>query len=432
MKRLAARLTVFIVTAIASTIALLVVIEMYSLSRQYENLPVNFRNGLDNIVDAPNLSQEEEFVRVKGLFRDLLGSDEDFEQFLVVLTKVLNNRLRSLLLAALVTVPFGVLVALLIARHISKPISHVSKAARRVAHGDLSARVAPPPRAKHSEVGELTDNFNAMAASLERLERGRQAMIADIAHELRTPLTILQGHIDAMEDGVLPLDSGSLGTLTKQTQLLARLVEDLRTLSLADAGKLSLERQRFDLGELANTCTAAFAGRANAKSVALTLERPPALPLYADADRLLQVLGNLLSNALHYTPAGGEVTVRVRRATLHTDVSSEPAAQLTVADSGPGLSEEALGRVFDRFYRADVSRGRTTGGSGLGLAIVQALVTLHGGQVSATNGPQGGARFSVLLPLTAPDARSDGPIETVDMDTATTAGTGIRIDSATS
>ncbi len=395
MKRLAARLTIFIVTAVASTIALLVVIEMYSMSRQYESLPTDFRNGIDRVVEDPNLSDAEQLLLVKDLFQTLLISDENFERFLDVLLNIINGRLRSLLIAALVAVPFGALVALLIARHISKPITNVSRAARRVAHGDLSARVVPPSPRHVGEIGELTHNFNAMAESLERLERERQAMIADIAHELRTPLTILQGHIDAMEDGVLPLDADALGTLTKQTQLLSRLVADLRTLSLADAGRLSLERREVDLTELVRECKAAFAGGARAKGTTIGLELPGSLPVRADPDRLLQVMGNLLSNALRHTPPGGKVTLRAERCAGEV--------KLSVIDSGRGLSEEALGKVFNRFYRADVSRGRTTGGSGLGLAIVRALVELHGGRVLAANSEAGGAVFSVWLPLeTAP------------------------------
>ncbi len=400
MNRLAVRLTVFIVSAIASTIALLVVTEMYSMSRQYENLPANFRNGIDEVVDDPELSREEQLPLIKALFRDLISSDENFERFLTALLNILNGRLRSLLIAALIAVPFGVLVALLIARHISKPITNVSHAARRVAHGDLSARVVPPARTKHGEIGELTHNFNAMAESLERLERERQAMIADIAHELRTPLTILQGHIDAMEDGVLPLDGDSLQTLTKQTQLLSRLVQDLRTLSLADAGRLSLERRPTNLTEIVRACSAAFAGSARAKEVTIRLELPGALHVYADPDRLSQVLGNLLSNALRHTPPGGEVVLRLEARTGGRNGAASTV--LTVADSGPGLSEDALARIFNRFYRADLSRGRATGGSGLGLAIVRALVELHGGQVSASNQDAGGAVFRVALPLEQP------------------------------
>lgn len=393
MNRLAVRLTIFIVTAMASTIALLVAIEMYNMSRQYKSLPVGFRDGIERVVDDPNFSREEQLPRIKVLFQELISSDENFSRFLNALLNILNGRLRSLLLAALVTVPFGVLVALLIARHLSKPITNVSHAARRVAHGDLSARVVSPSNFKRGggEIGELTHNFNAMAESLERLESERQAMIADIAHELRTPLTILQGHIDAMEDGVLPLDYDSLGTLTQQTQLLSRLVADLRTLSLADAGRLSLERREVDLSELVRECKAAFAGNARAKGITMKLELSDALYLNADPDRLLQVMGNLLSNALRHTPAEGKVTLRV--------VRIENEAYLSVADSGSGLSEEALERVFNRFYRADASRGRTTGGSGLGLAIVRALVELHGGRVWATNSAEGGAVFSVALPL---------------------------------
>ena len=407
MNRLAVRLTVFIVTAMASTIALLVAIEMYNMSRQYESLPVGFRDGIERVVDDPNFSKEEQLPRLKALFQELTSSDENFERFLNALLNILNGRLRSLLLAALVTVPFGVLVALLIARHLSKPITNVSHAARRVAHGDLSARVVSPSNLERSggEIGELTHNFNAMAESLERLERERQAMIADIAHELRTPLTILQGHIDAMEDGILPLDHDSLGTLTKQTQLLSRLVTDLRTLSLADAGRLSLERREVDLSELVRECSAAFAGTARAKGVVIKLELPGALYLNADPDRLLQVMGNLLSNALRHTPVNGAVTLHVAR------VNEE--AHLRVADSGSGLSEEALGRVFNRFYRADASRGRTTGGSGLGLAIVRALIELHDGRVWATNSAEGGAVFGVALPLEVTPPKREKRLEAV-------------------
>ena len=344
MKRLAVRLTLFIVTAIASTIALLVVIEMYSMSRQYQSLPAEFRSGIERVVDDPELSEAEQLPLIKALFGELISSDENFERFLNALLNIINGRLRSLLIAAPIAMPFGVLMALLIARHISKPITNVSRAARRVAHGDLSARVEPSFHLEHSssEIGELTHNFNAMAASLGRLERERQAMIADIAHELRTPLTILQGHLDAIEDGVLPLDGDALHTLTKQTQLLARLVADLRTLSLADAGRLSLERRPVDLTELVRECRAAFAGSARAKGVTLKLELPSAAPVRADPDRLSQVVGNLLSNALRHAPEGGAVTLRVRCAL--------GAAHLSVTDSGPGLSEEALARVFNRFY----------------------------------------------------------------------------------
>ncbi len=395
MNRLAVRLAIFIVTAIASTIVLLLVIEMYSFSRQYKNLPADFRNGVEQVVDNSELSEAEQLPLIKALFEDLVSSDENFERFLNALLNIINGRLRSLLIAAPIAMPFGVLVALLIARHISKPITDASKAARRVAHGDLSARVAPSFHLEHSgsELTELTHNFNAMAESLERLERERQAIIADIAHELRTPLTILQGHLDAIEDGVLPFDADALSTLTKQTQLLSRLVTDLRTLSLADAGKLSLERRQVDLTALVRECSAAFASSARAKGVTVRLELPEALPVCADPDRLLQVTGNLLSNALRHTPPGGDVTLRVQHV--------EAGAELTVTDSGPGLSEEALGKVFNRFYRADLSRGRTTGGSGLGLAIVRALIELHGGQVIATNHPELGATFYVTLPVEA-------------------------------
>lgn len=297
---------------------------------------------------------------------------------------------QNLLIAGLVATLLGVLVALVFARRIARPIEAISAAASSLAQGNLTVRI--PALRGEDEVARLARNFNHMAEALERLEAERRAMIADIAHELRTPLTVMQGRLEAIQDGVMPLEMGEIDRLHQQARLLSRLVEDLRTLSLADAGRLNLALQLVNLVELTSRMAATFRAVLEAKQIGLELrlpERP--IRVRADPDRLAQVIGNLLSNALEHTPPGGKMAL---------EVSSEATyAYLRVLDSGPGIPEAALKKVFDRFYRAEASRSRATGGSGLGLSIVKVLVELHGGTVAAYNQPQGGALFEVRLPM---------------------------------
>lgn len=297
---------------------------------------------------------------------------------------------QNLLIAGLIATGLGVLVALVFARRMARPIEAISAAASSLAQGKLSVRI-PAPRGE-DEIARLARNFNRMAEALEKLEAERRAMIADIAHELRTPLTVMQGRLEAIQDGVVPLEMGEIDRLHQQARLLSRLVEDLRTLSLADAGRLNLALQPLNLAELARRMAAAFGAALETKQVALELRLPEGpVPVRADPDRLAQVIGNLLTNALEHTPAGGRIALEVAKDTTH--------AHLRVLDSGPGIPAEALNKVFDRFYRAEASRSRATGGSGLGLSIVKALVELHKGTVAAHNRPEGGALFEVRLPL---------------------------------
>lgn len=299
---------------------------------------------------------------------------------------------RSVLVAVGAAVGLALGLAVLLARRFARPLEAVSAAAARVAGGDLSAR-APVPHGGDQETLALAGNFNAMAAALERQEGERRAMVADIAHELRTPLTIMQARLEALQDGVVAFGPGEVERLHRQTRLLARLVEDLRTLSLADAGRLSLERQPVRLEALARDVVGRFEDRALRDAVRLELEpgRSGSPVVQADPDRLAQVLSNLVDNALRHAPAGGWVRVRVEE--------EADAAALTVADSGPGVPDDSLARVFERFHRSDASRARASGGSGLGLAIVRTLVELHGGRVAVRNAPGAGAEFRVSLPL---------------------------------
>jgi two-component system sensor histidine kinase BaeS len=298
---------------------------------------------------------------------------------------------KSQLISFGVSTLLGVLLATVFARRLAQPLEAVSKAAKKMRHGDLSARVPISPSRITGEPEDLAMNFNAMADSLERQERERKNMVADIAHELRTPIGVMQAKLEAIEDGVFELSIDEVKKLSRQTRLLARLVEDLRTLSLADAGQLRLETRTFNLANRVREITSGFEPSAQNKHVKLEIDAPEKLELHGDPDRISQVLSNLLDNALRYSPQYGTVSVRLE--------SHQNTARVTVSDSGYGLPPESLERVFDRFYRVDESRNRSSGGSGLGLAIAKTILELHGGKISVKNRSEGGAEFTCALPV---------------------------------
>ncbi len=298
-----------------------------------------------------------------------------------------------LIAVAFASVIVALFSAILISSRIARPLWAVSQAAQQVAEGEWAARASIASRAMrgNSETARLVRNFNTMADSLEKLEIERTASVAAIAHELRTPLTVLRGRLEAIRDGVLELDSTESNLLVQQVELLSRLVGDLRTLSLAEAGKLSLQLQTIDLAALTRSVVSSFEARAAEKSVRLELATPERLEVKLDPNRYHQVLGNLLENALRHTPEDGFVRVSLE--------VRELSAELLVRDSGTGIPEEALEQIFERFYRVESSRNRASGGSGLGLAIVRAVVEAHGGIILARNAQGGGAEFRVSLPL---------------------------------
>ncbi len=297
----------------------------------------------------------------------------------------------SQLISILISALFGVFLAAIFARRLAQPLEAVSKAAKKMRAGDLSARAPVPPTSFTGEPEDLATNFNAMADSLERQERERKNMVADIAHELRTPIGVMQAKLEAIEDGVFPLSLAEIKKLAKQTHLLARLVEDLRTLSLADAGQLRLETRVFNLAAKVREISSGFEPSAQQKLVKLEVLAPERLELHGDPDRISQVLSNLLDNALRYTPEHGTVCIKLE--------STQNTARLIVSDSGRGLPPESLEHVFDRFYRVDESRNRSSGGSGLGLAIARTILELHGGRLSVKNRLEGGAEFVCALPV---------------------------------
>lgn len=297
----------------------------------------------------------------------------------------------------------AVLLGVFLARGIVAPLRHLTTAAKRIAGGDLAQRV---PIAGRDEVGELAMAFNQMAENLAKNHEARRNLLTDIAHELRTPLTVVQGNLEAMLDGVVDSSPQRIASLHEEVTLLSRLVSDLRDLSLADAGQLHLQLAATNVTELVEKAIARVQAQADEKQIQLAADVPAEPPqANLDADRIGQVITNLLTNALRHTPSGGRVVVRVERDGLAVPTSKtsmlsrEGALHISVLDTGTGISSEDLPYVFDRFYRVDRSRARASGGSGIGLAIVKQLVEAHGGRVWAESVPGKGSAFSFTLPL---------------------------------
>ena len=281
----------------------------------------------------------------------------------------------------------ALLLMWVLSRRIVGPVEALTGAARRMGAGDWSARV---PVQSRDEIGDLGQAFNAMAESLARNETLRRQLVSDVAHELRTPLTNLHAQLEAIEDGLVPANAESLRSLHEETLLLARLVEDLQDLSLAEAGQLRLRRAPVPPREVLDNAAAAFRPQAEEHRIALHVEAADAPDVNADRGRLLQVLRNLVANAVTHTPDGGTVTLAARE--------EDDAVRFDVRDTGEGIPAEHLPHVFDRFYRADASRARATGGAGLGLAIVKHLVEAHGGTVAAASEPGRGTVISFTIP----------------------------------
>ncbi len=297
----------------------------------------------------------------------------------------------ALLYGVLAAFATALLAGGLLVRGIVAPLHKLTQAAQAIAAGNLQARA---PIQGHDEVAQLAQTFNQMAESLARAETARRAQTADIAHELRNPLAVLQGTLEALADGIYTPTTENIQPALDQVQTLNRLVEDLRLLALADAGQLRLERGPLDLGELLTRTAEAYRIRLEEKGLALEVNIPTNLPLVnADSDRLAQVIGNILSNAVSYLPAGCTIWVSAR--------AEKNGVSVRLADNGPGVPAADLSRLFERFWRSDPSRSRTTGGSGLGLAIARQIVEAHGGHIHAEPTPGGGLTLAFWLPAGA-------------------------------
>ncbi len=276
-------------------------------------------------------------------------------------------------------------------RRIATPLANVMAAADAVAEGDFSVRV---PEYGPSEFARLGHSFNRMTAELERADQQRRNLTADVAHELRTPLHIIQGNLEGILDGIYEATPEHITATLDETRLLARLVEDLKTLSLAEAGQLPLKKETIMVTELLADINTSFSGQAEAAAIDLQIKTnniSATSTLTADIGRLNQVLGNLLINALRHTPGGGRIILGAE--------ATASGIQLRVQDTGEGIPAEDLPYIFDRFWRGDRSRSHGGGtGGGLGLAIAKQLIQTHGGKIYAESAPTQGTTFTIELP----------------------------------
>ncbi|WP_047863947.1 HAMP domain-containing sensor histidine kinase [Rubrobacter aplysinae] len=302
----------------------------------------------------------------------------------------LLHTLLYLLLATAASMVSAMAASLFVAGRITRPLKYMLAATRRISGGSYGEQV---PVQESDELGELSESFNAMAAALRDGELRRQEFIADVSHELRTPLSTLQGYMEGLLDGVVEPDEETWGLLYAESERMRRLVEDLRQLSRVEAGQLDLHPASSSAELMVCRATESLAPLFAEGGVRLETSLPEGLPeVFADSDRVVQVLTNLLRNALHYTPADGKVTVAA---------SPRNAEVLfTISDTGSGIPPEHLDRVFERFYRVEKSRSREGGGSGVGLAISRALVqSMHGEIWAESRGAREGTTFAFTLPI---------------------------------
>jgi two-component system sensor histidine kinase BaeS len=273
-------------------------------------------------------------------------------------------------------------------RRISAPLGDLMDAAGRIAEGDYSRQVIERGT---PEVRSLVRAFNGMAARLQVTEEQRRDLMADITHELRTPLTVIQGNLEGILDGVYSPDEARLKSLLEETQVLSRLVDDLRTLALAESGALQLKKEPTDLAVLIGETVSAFRAQADAAGVKIDIQTEVGAPLLdVDPERIRQVLSNLIANALRYTPRDGFIHVGYKI----TAPENEKQAELTVADNGVGIAPDVLPNIFNRFYKS-----RDSSGTGLGLPIARHLVEAHGGTITAESEPGKGTTMRVRLPV---------------------------------
>jgi len=296
--------------------------------------------------------------------------------------------LQALLLSGAAATVVAILMSIWLSRRIVEPLHQVLAASERLAAGQYHERLTPRGSA---ELAQLAAQFNAMAAALEGAERRRMALIGDVAHELRTPLATITGYAEGVLDGVVLADDATWALVHDEARRLGRLVDDLQQLSHAEAAEFALHRGRHAVTALVDAAVARMAARMAAHEVRLVWQ-PPAAPLdvLVDADRIVQVIVNLLDNAMRHTPAGGTVAIHVG--------CDGAAAVVEVDDTGVGIAAEHLPFIFERFYRSDPARTRATGGAGIGLTICRALVHAHGGTITASSAGIGqgtSVRFSV-------------------------------------
>lgn len=303
--------------------------------------------------------------------------------------RFLAQQLKATWMISALSVVLAALVSVLLARTMLTPLRRLGRATKRLAAGDYGTRVQVKSQ---DELGQLARDFNRLALTLERNERLRRDMMADISHELRTPLAILRGELEALQDGVRTLSPDSLASLHVEVDTLNKLIDDLHEFSLADIGALNYRLTDVDAAGLLRTACQAFRERLASKQIVLEIGLPQHAPtIKADAHRLTQLFNNLLENSVRYTDSGGTLQVA-----MHSDARE---LHITLQDSAPGVPDELLPRLFERLFRVESSRNRHSGGSGLGLAISRRIVEAHGGRIEALPSGLGGVCIAITFPL---------------------------------
>lgn len=379
MNRIWLRMGICTSLAIVATI-IVMTLTMLALDRVeyagfYDRLPASVRQELDYLEEHDLL----ESPRAQQIYaRYWAGS-------------ILGVANISLAVGLLVCLPFGLLAGFSISRYVTAPMTSIAMAAKRISHADFSVRATTT---QNGALGAVVHDFNAMADALDTLERDRKLGAAAISHELRTPLAVLQASLHALSDGIIEGTHETYSGLIKQVQHLSRLIDDVHTLSIANAGRLTLHRSAFDLAELAQDVLTQFHQRleSNAISAALRLTGPSTL-VWADRGRMLQVLGNLIENVLRYAAQGKRLEIEVS--------TQAERVRLDIRDWGDGLPSCMQQHLFERFYRPDASRTRARGGSGLGLAIVKSLMIAQEGDVTIESSHGKGCTVTLYLPCAA-------------------------------
>ncbi|MEL4014852.1 envelope stress sensor histidine kinase BaeS [Dryocola clanedunensis] len=298
-----------------------------------------------------------------------------------------QQRRTSWIIVALSTL-LAAAATFLLARGLLAPVKKLVEGTHKLAAGDFTTRVASTSQ---DELGKLAQDFNQLASTLEKNHNMRRAYMADISHELRTPLAILRGELEAIQDGVRKFTPDSVASLQMEVATLTKLVDDLHQLSMSDEGALAYQKKSLDIINLLEVVAGAFRQRFDSRGLSIRLALPDNVTIFGDGDRLMQLFNNLLENSLRYTDAGGQLLI--------SGEVSQQRFVMTFADSAPGVNDEQLNMLFDRFYRTEGSRNRASGGSGLGLSICQNIVAAHGGTLTAGHSPFGGVSITVELPL---------------------------------
>ena len=348
---------------------------------------------------------DENKVRIAGaeVDRDVTGSLEPIESNgrvvgwigFVPMGKVLppeaqrflGGQIRITAISLLLALVVAAALAFLLARNVSRPVRQLGDTVRKLSEGEYLASTGIQSR---DEIGNLAGHVDRLAATLEKNRTARQRWMADIAHELRTPVAILKGEVEALADGVRPADERMSHSLREEIDHLSALVDDLQTLALSDAGALNIVKEPVDLVDLVRQCVATFEERLAVRGIHAEVVAADSVNITADQRRLRQLMHNLLENCSRYVTRDGQVRACVEK--------QAGGVVLTLEDSGPGLDEEPLSRLFERFYRVEASRSRSSGGTGLGLTICRNIAEAHDGRIEATHSPLGGLRITVTFP----------------------------------